>query len=291
MRTHIVVLLFSPLLFLGSSCSKKNDADGIPSYLKIDKIELTTEFSTQGTKDHNIVDAWVFLNDNNIGCYELPATIPILAAGVSDIKIWPGVKNNGMINSRIRFPYYTKFAATPNLERGEVVELNPSVIYEAESDFWLEDFEDAGIKFEHTSGTQGNLASVSEEALVFEGYNSLHLALGENELELQCEMIDLIELPRLGARIFVEMNYKADNTFALGVIARTVTQISKDPVIVLNPTVRDETGPIWNKIYVEVTELVSSQTKALDYGIFFIVNKDAENTVANIYLDNIKIVY
>ena len=290
MRKHTVVT--SPLLaaLLLISCTKNND-EGIPSYIQIDQIDLTTNTSTEGTSDHKIVDAWVFLNDNNIGGYELPATIPVLAEGKNEILVWPGIKNNGGVNTRLRFPYFTKYEVEPTLVRGEVLTLTPSVTYTEAADFWLEDFEDAGVKFEMSSNSQGTMSTTSDAAIVFEGNNSLKLHLDSDENIIQIQMIDLISLPRSGVKVFVEMNYKCNNTFALGLISNNIIRIEETPAFIANPTDVVNGEHSWNKIYVELTEFVSSQTNAISYGIFFVVSKDDDVDVADIYLDNIKIVY
>lgn len=290
MRKHN--LYFTPILaiLLLASCTKDPD-EGIPAYIHIDEIKLSTNPAFQGTADHKIVDAWVFINDNNSGGYELPATIPILEKGTKNIKIWPGIKNNGMINWRIRFPHFTKYELDAELVPGEILTLEPAVTYLDDSEFWLEDFEDAGVKFQEITNSQGTMVTIDDPALVYEGQNSLHISLASNELEFQCEMIDKIELPQFGAKVYVELNYKSNNTFAIGLISNNIITEDRETVFQFNLTDTLNGEHIWNKTYIDFTEAVSSSTNAIDFGILFAVLKDPDNSETHTYLDNIKIVY
>ena len=73
LRTYILLLISGVIC---SSCSKKDLEAEIPAYISIDDITLTTDLATQGSAAENITDAWVFINDNLVGVYELPATFP-----------------------------------------------------------------------------------------------------------------------------------------------------------------------------------------------------------------------
>ena len=90
-----IFLLFSVILITG--CEPKNDDELVPSYLHIDKIDVTSNYQ-QGTSSSKITDAWVYLDGTLIGSFELPATIPILTEGKQNITIYGGIKLNGISN-------------------------------------------------------------------------------------------------------------------------------------------------------------------------------------------------
>ena len=66
-------ILFFILLFC-FSC-QKNDSNDIPTYIKINSIDF------DGNETAKITDAWVYINDNLQGVYELPAEFPFLESG------------------------------------------------------------------------------------------------------------------------------------------------------------------------------------------------------------------
>jgi len=51
-----------------------NPAEPIPSYIHIDKIDLTTDYSSQGTSSNKITDAWIYVDNELIGAFEMPVT-------------------------------------------------------------------------------------------------------------------------------------------------------------------------------------------------------------------------
>ena len=71
------------------SCNKEESTE-VPSYLKIDNI-LLDDNST-----HNITDAWIYIDDNLQGVYELPAHFPLLVTGKHKLRIKAGIKENGI---------------------------------------------------------------------------------------------------------------------------------------------------------------------------------------------------
>jgi len=47
-------------LLLLYSCNKE---EPIPAYIHIDKIDLKTNYSIQGSNSHKIIDAWIYVDD------------------------------------------------------------------------------------------------------------------------------------------------------------------------------------------------------------------------------------
>ena len=68
----------------------------IPSYIEINSIIHTAD-SMEGAPHHNITDVWVYVDDNSIGTYELPAKFPILYEGNHEIKIRAGIDESNAI--------------------------------------------------------------------------------------------------------------------------------------------------------------------------------------------------
>jgi hypothetical protein len=69
---------FASLLIV-SSCELINPVEEIPSFIQIDSFVMEDNvLADEGSLSHDIRDAWVFIDDEMIGIYELPARIPIL---------------------------------------------------------------------------------------------------------------------------------------------------------------------------------------------------------------------
>ena len=69
---YSLISLFA-LIFM-SSCELYNPAEPTPAYIHIDKFILNTAYLTEGSNSHKITDAWVYIDDQLLGCFELPAT-------------------------------------------------------------------------------------------------------------------------------------------------------------------------------------------------------------------------
>ena len=75
------------IVLILSSCQKEDTVD-IPTYLKIDNIVLD-----EGNTTSIITDAWVYVNDQLQGVYELPAKFPVLEEDIQTVRIKAGIKS------------------------------------------------------------------------------------------------------------------------------------------------------------------------------------------------------
>jgi len=143
--------VFMAMLML-ASCDKFEGDQEVPAYIQIDSIGCTTEYDVEGTASHNIVDAWVWVDDQLIGAFELPAMVPVLMQGSHEVVVRAGIKNNGISNTRVPYPFYSSilrenFMLAPD----SISVLNASVGYFDNTVFaWMEDFESPIISIEET---------------------------------------------------------------------------------------------------------------------------------------------
>ena len=108
------------ILLVLSSCQKE-DTGGIPTYLKIDNITLD-----EGNTTSNITDAWVYINGQLQGVYELPAKFPVLEEGNTDIKVYAGIKNNGIAARQNVYPFYNSYTINTELSINSTIEIKPN---------------------------------------------------------------------------------------------------------------------------------------------------------------------
>lgn len=286
------VFLFISILF--SACNLYNPAEPVPSYIRINKIDLVTT-EEEGTNSHKITDAWVYVDEKLIGCFELPVTIPLLYEGDHQIAIKAGIKVNGISATRAPYPFYERFVQTTTLTRGSVSTINPVVTYVTnlnwEGDFlWEENF-DAGTTLQNSpSGTDTAIKHFTiplgaTDPMVFEGTGSAVAYLDANRTFFECVSSDSYVLPRGDAPSFLELNYKCNYQFVVGLFAHGPAGTNKYKVINVNPS------PEWNKIYIYLSPVVSSAGATTDFNVFIgmLNNTDASN--AFIAIDNIKLLH
>ena len=283
-----VIFLFLFGIFLFQSCKKADINDGVPSYISIPSIEVVTDPTNEGSNSHKITDAWVYFDNNLQGVYPLPATFPVLLSGKQNISIKAGIKNNGIAATRVKYPFYDYFNAEIILTKDSVIVLNPGVSYANIDSIIFEDFEfnnpilnqDTIIDITKNSDT----TYLSNNTTIFEG-NSLgaHLASPHNTFEIA---IEEIQLPKVGTPVYVELNYKCNTPFQVGVYANLTDAVITNSIVTINP--KNE----WNKIYIDLTSAISNTNYADSHTIFISMKRDINSTeIAELYLDNFKIVY
>lgn len=281
------------------SCADKEEP--IPAYLYIPTIELeVSEDGSQGGNTHDIVDAWVYVNGKLIGVFEMPSTIPILASGTSKINVFAGIKKNAITRQRIRYPLYRSFDIDLGLTPGVVDTLIPRVVYNQNAKFsWLEDFEDGNVSLEKSgvSTTYDILSITTDSADVFAYNGTTNTRSGKVNIPTGFQIFENrtrkdYELPRFGQDIYLELNFKCNTEFVVGMYALFGTSVQGYyPVVNLFSTV-DETGVMqWKKVYISLSEDVNNP--AYNGAVFKPFLKAQSNSAANpqLFFDNIKLVH
>ena len=125
LRYTFLILL---LLAFVASCEVINPDEKVPAYIHIDKISVDANLG-QGTDSSNISDAWIYINSELIGAFQLPATIPILKAGNQDIEIRSGVIINGIASTRTINPFYSYQTKNIKLIPDSIISFNVKTDY------------------------------------------------------------------------------------------------------------------------------------------------------------------
>lgn len=285
-RIYKFLLFISPLgagVFF--SCNKE---EPIPSYIHIDGINLTTNYSLEGSSSNKIIDAWIYVDDQQVGAFEMPCTVPVLAEGNHEIKIRAGIKENGIADTRIYYPFYEIVTQTVTLTRGQITTLNPTTTYSQFADFtWLEDFTGASTSVCDTVNSDTVMKITTASSDVFEGTGSGIVALGSGTNSYMGVSCNKYVLPKDGSPVFLELNYNCNTKFQAGIVGYSSSNLpnyqSSIPL-----TITPTSG--WNKIYVNLTNDVSSATTSVKFAIFFSMIKDATLSTSYFYLDNVKLI-
>ncbi len=283
-----LLFIIASLLFLFQACKKLNPDEPIPAYIHIEKINLKTNYLLQGSNSEKISDAWVYIDEQLIGCFELPATFPVLYEGTHLIKVRAGIKINGIAATRAPYPFYETFQQTIELQKNTRLNLKPVISYASFTKFnFMENFDGVGIILAPgPAGTEDTLKQTFIKKNVFEGNGSGYAHLKKNQLNFQCVSNTSYVLPKGGAPIFLEFNYKCNHSFVGGIYAHTNTNTSTIPVIGINPSEN------WNKMYVYLTPTISGTGNATDYNVFFgMYREDGVEDSLGLLIDNIKLVY
>jgi hypothetical protein len=287
-----ISLIISTLSFTG--CNVFDREEDIPAYLFIDNFQLETKSdNSQGSNDHDILDAWVYVDGQLIGAFEVPVTVPILVADTARVTVLAGVKNNGRANNRVIYPFYRAVQDTMILKPGGMDSIFPVIEYHDSTVFeWIEDFEDRTISME-PSGLDVEEDSIRLTLDPNEVFNHHAKSLVSGYVEFDSanqkfenSTISKFTVPR-NSSAYLEMNYNLETNTQVGfyVFDASGIQIDRIPVLVLFPTDGE-----WKKSYISFNEDMSNPDYAnATFKVFF--EAYGPETGGRIYVDNLKLVH
>ncbi len=280
-----VLFIIPTSLFLLASCDKFKGDQTIPAYIHIDAITLTTSES-QGTASHKITDVWAYAGNDLIGAFQLPATFPVLKQGMQDLRLYAGVKMNGIASTRVAYPFFEPYSVTVDLIADSVITFSPQVKYYNGIRFvWMENFEAGGSSFEKTAQSDTSIVVSSEAGSVFEGLYSGKINLSDSAMLFEAATMNTYTLPTNGAYVFLEMNYRNNNRFTVGLIGESNTQVIQQPCMVLNHSEN------WNKIYINLTPVLQEMTSSSRFKVFLGALKEDGVVDPYILVDNFKVLH
>jgi hypothetical protein len=285
------ILLALPLLLL-FGCVKNNPD---PSWLEVTEWTLiynTSLSGAEGELTQNFSDAWVYIDDEVIGVFEVPFKIPILKSGPCTIKLYPTVRNNGISATKKIYPFMEVYEINTELIQNQTTTINPVTKYNSMSQFSIEDFEDplnlnilvdqntSAIKSTPTSNIDlqsfnGNFYGLIELNTI----DSSWIASTQNQLSIA-----------KGREAYLEVDYYNSNSITTGLIyVKPDNSTENNPNIRLQP--QDPSTIRWKKIYIDLKELIGYSPNGSNFLQSFIAYLDEGKNESEIRLDNIKVVY
>ena len=278
--------LMLALLVAGvAACDVINPADPVPIYLQVDSITVDPNTGT-GTSQQKFTEVWVYINDNPIGAYSVPAQIPLLYDGTAEIKLFPGIRVNGIRSAADFYPFFEPQIVEKEFSPGTTFVVDMHTRYRDNIVIpYIEDFESSQSLIDDVDDD----AATSVERVTtggFEGNGMGRIILNDSASFIQVASLPLLtELPVNGTPVYLEMHYKNNVEFSVGLVGHgTNIQPASVSILVLRPQEN------WNKVYVELSPALQvSQLQA--YQILFTAAHNPDLEQSEIYLDNLKIVH
>ncbi len=278
-------LLYIFLFVLATSCELINPKEKIPAYITIDKIDLVSSNGVYGSNSIKITDAWINIDGNLLGIFELPKTFPVLELGKHKIMVRAGIKPNGIAAKRKCYPFYASCTIDTELMSNTVLKLYPKVSLRPETKMGLnENFEENGLYFDTVLNSQVSFIKISDTT-AFEGKSGAIILPPDSSI-FRCKSASSFVIPYNNQPIYLELNYKNNFPFFVGIFVNTPTSSKLYPAFVyINPSTE------WNKVYIELTDMVYANFNYSTFNIYIGVEKpEAQKSMnAEIYLDNIKL--
>ena len=284
MRAKILLLFILIFSFSLTSCEIINPEEEIPSYVRVESISLVTDSTTQGSASHRITDVWLYVDNQPLGVYEMPVSIPVLEEGTHAISVRAGIIVNGIASTRVYYPFYAFYNDTIQLTRTSITTVSPVVNYFSETVFALkESFNGPGYDIISTAASDTNYFIVNDTINSFEGAAGAAY-LDASHLVFECEPDDSLQLPTNNP-VYMELNYKSNTDFSVGLHAVTSLQTYNISVLSIRATAE------WKKIYINLTEGIALYPTALGFKPYIRMERNGAVGDAQLFFDNIKVVH
>lgn len=283
------LLLIGVLAVLGC----KDQPEQIPAYLHLKPFTVNAQGDASW---HKITEGWLYVNGEYLGAYTLPATVPVLAEGQSEVLLFPGVKQNGILATPNIYPMLKRWESkTVELTSGQTTEIQPSTVYDPGCNFVFGtgrgDFDGgSSLVLENRDDDQVTSFSLTENDAFAGKCILMEVDTAHPLIELATEKVEGV--PTTGSpEVWLEMHYKCDMPFFLYLLFSSNGGSETDiPVFQFNATQG------WNKIYINLTEsLIAAQgtTHRLYYKVPLPKNTSGNFSQLKgaVRIDNIRLVH
>lgn len=263
-------IYFLLMIFLLGSCAIPSAKTVSFSYLDIEEMTLTNEKS-------DFRDAWLFIDGQSNGVYELPRRIPIVSEEAVNITIQAGIRENGVSSSPRVYPFVDNYELSLDLEDGEEMVVEPVFTYLSNIELRL----NANFEGENFFGfDEDGVDSIELSIEAGEGV----IALDGGEILEEATKFVYSDLPTDGTPVYLEIEYKGNLDLDVGLIGVSGSEVFKDYFVSL----RSEND--WKKAYINFTELIlASQLDG--YQVLIGADNSGNSSEALIYVDNIKLLH
>ena len=276
----------------------------MPAYIYIKEVEVQCDYFRYGANTHKIVDAWVFVDDNILGCYELPATIPVLKEEKHKVAVYAGIARDGIRDLRAQYPFYAPWEDSVILVKDEIVTLRPVFTYYPEGVDenmhvrWMEDFDGGTITIQATSQSDtvvevynGPYAWHDPEGIYSQKSGKVVLTSDTMQFRI-ANTEEFRDLPTGGSACMLEMDYKCSDTCFVGLMYFKDYTLTADPLVRLKPTGDSGQEPVaWNKIYINIGPYLVDNETADYFKIYFGSWNPRNAGTQYFYFDNLKLIY
>lgn len=276
---------YLPLLALSFVFGGCDQPEPIPAYLNIQSVDI------QGFPDQNFSHVWVYADLQLLGAFPLPATIPVIANGQTEIQVFPGVDENGDYLTPNIYPFFKKLVQNFNLVPGETTVVQPVLSYDLTAKQPLiEDFENGTHQF--TNDNDLDLLTKMEVQMNGGVANSKagKITLDTAHRIFESRSPALLGLP-LDRPVWLEISYKADFKFHIGLAGSVAGGVESSLYF---QQIFPKTG--WTKMYVNLTDAIKlTEFDTYKIGIRAELPVDANGKFellnGSIWLDNIRLIH
>lgn len=306
MQRKLFLPIFLSIILLLTGCKK---TDLTPSFLYITEDDLNNcvdintfnadhdlNFDIEQLNDltkHSFSHVNVYVNNKNLGCWQLPCKVPVLHTSATDsatVVLLPAFRKTGMNRTISGYPFFNVLRKKKLLVPGETYNVSddpPVYKYSPYARFpYFETFSNSSS----FSPTDTGLSTHSFYPTVVDGRS-----VGQIVLEGSGDKFDVvstgINLPVYNHYIYLEVTYKTDNNIDVGLKISTGS----------SPNAVHQIGGIypsngeWKTIYFDISNIIFSYNytgaSVTTANIVLSGNSKPNLPSTHFEIDNIKVIY
>lgn len=272
------------LIFSFSSCNPMPN-NGYPIYVHIDSPTMVYN-GPFGSLSNYIPDVWATTGAHNLGAFEMPINIPVLAQGNVSLAISAGIWDNGIVSVPTQYPFYEPDTFTIiNARPGQVYHHKPVYKYFPNTQIACNADFDGSNPFT-------NITRVGGTGNVFEGIYSGALIIPASDSFARADQSTPVKINTNGRQAYIEINYKIPNPNILLEVGVTATLYSGGSLSFqqdFSNVYLAGNGSQWRKAYLNFNNTIGPLPN-----YFFQVYMTAYHAggqTDTVFVDNVKLLY
>jgi hypothetical protein len=283
----INLILFVCAAFIWQSCNVINPVEPTPTYVHIDSFIFKANPSLAGDNlplTHQITNVVVYYNENPIGSFDLPCTIPVITSGSSGaLLIYPGINMDGLNNMTTPYPFYMSDTFTLQTQPGKIITHEP--VTEFYSDIKVQPISDF-LGLTNFVWAGGNIPmGITHDSLGGEGSSAGVIIFAGAEDSSIDSSVKTFTIPVGTADAFIEFDYQSSLPFYVGMSANLSTFITSGAYYLtgIYPSAT------WQKFYLNAIDF-SNTYPATSYNFYIKTSMPAGQTYGKLLIENINLI-
>ena len=294
MRIRNVYIVIATFLLLLSACKGKEEA--IPAYIRIDSLAVNVT-PEQGSEIHEIAAVNVYVDEQYLGLFEIPCTIPALYSGSHKLTLIPSVRLNGANNQYYTYRHLKNKDTTIFLTPGKITQTSTLAFsYKSNTEFaWVEDFEDNNSSLIRLFSSKGDTSFISNEDYSLNGHFArktpcLKVVMSAADSAKTIDMASFkyfSGLPMNGSDLMFEFDVKSPLPLQMAMIRKNSSGKQYLPYVYIF-----ETGGKWKRFYINLIYELYNQPADTEIQLLLSPMKDPGlSGKQEIFFDNIRFSY
>ena len=274
-----LVCLISYILMC-SHCAPYQFVEFGPAFIDINQVELKS--ATGMSLSQGIKDLWVYQDDQYLGTFPLPCRIPLSQHLDGTIKVYPGIRNYGILSRPEIYPMMIEYQQHVSLHPFDSLLLKPIFFYKSNLQPLFQEGFDSGnsFSFDLDSFPASTLIRSNENFREGQYAGSGHLTQTLTEIEVSTQNIKLTDATK--RVLYLELDILSDAEIQIGLGLPQNNALLKNYFLTLLPTAD------WKKIYIPLHELLIDVNIA-SFQLLVKSRLQKDVATANFYLDNLKV--